>query len=77
MKLFILLILSIGFALCCNAQNSILTSDVLIKVSVGWKEDSLACKGYRKSVAQSVLNSKIDSVSKDFLVLQFGQPRRI
>ena len=74
MKLLLVFVI-IFSANYCYSQTAL--SAVLVQFSDGWKKDSLSCEGYRDKVAGSVLKSRIDSVSKDFLFKCFGPPNKI
>lgn len=52
-------------------------STLLLLASEQWQLDSLGCTGYRGKISDKLKRSKIDSVSKSFLVEKFGKPNNI
>jgi hypothetical protein len=52
-------------------------SDVIKEVSYYWKLDSLANNGFRECAYKKVLKSKLDKISKSFLLEKLGKPNEI
>ncbi|RZK03031.1 MAG: hypothetical protein EOO46_18155 [Flavobacterium sp.] len=55
----------------------IATSKIINQLSYYWKLDSIAGNGFRLSTYNQVLKSKLDHVSKDFLVEKLGKPNQL
>jgi hypothetical protein len=52
-------------------------SDVIKEVSYYWKLDSLANNGYRRCAFRRLLESKLDKISRIFLLEKLGKPNEI
>jgi len=59
------------------APESMNCSKVIEQMSYFWKLDSLANNGFRVYAFRNLLDSKIDSVSGDYLTKNFGKPDTI
>ena len=77
MKVILSCIIFSGMSFTSNSQTKQHLSDLIEQVSNEWKNDSNSCKGYRLTVAQTILRSQIDSLSKRKLYLKLGKPNRI
>jgi hypothetical protein len=55
----------------------IATSKLVSQLSYYWKLDSLAGNGFRLYTYNQLLKSKLDKVSKTFLVEKFGKPNQV
>jgi hypothetical protein len=61
-----------------NFQDSLTKCSWVIKeVSYFWILDSLANNGYRRCAVSRILESKLDKISKSFLLEKLGKPNRI
>jgi hypothetical protein len=52
-------------------------SNVIEEISYYWKLDSLANNGFRECAYKKVLKSKLDKISKSFLLEKLGKPNEI
>ena len=57
--------------------DSMNCSKVIQQMSYFWKLDSLANNGFRVYAFRNLLDSKIDSISGDYLTKNFGKPDTI
>lgn len=60
-----------------NRVSSNLTTMVIERLAYDWRIDSLAGNGFRLNSVKELFNSKLDSVSKDFLLSKFGKPNQL
>ena len=77
LKILLLTSLSFLFIVVCKGQSAGSTSEVLRGIGTNWKKDSLSCNGYRLSVAEQILKSKVDSIGKIYLISTIGQPNKV
>lgn len=77
MKNFLALIIASFILSSVHAQDRHQFTELLDQISTQWKQDSTTCKGYRFSVRKRLLETKIDSVGKTFLLSKLGNPYRI
>lgn len=76
-RLLLLLFLSVGLSTFGQQTNGITTSSLLLQVSDGWKKDSIGATQFRLQHFKVIRESKVDSVSKDFLYKTLGKPYRV
>ena len=57
--------------------SSIPTTTVIEKLSYKWRLDSLAGNGFRLHSVKDLFDSRLDTVSKDFLLSKFGRPNQL
>lgn len=74
----------VGFLFICEKSlgqlvvpASMNCSKVIQHLSYFWKLDSLANNGFRVYAFRNLLDSKIDSISADYLTRNFGRPDTI
>lgn len=84
MKTQILLVFFIFFFQCAFSQKipapmpEVPTTSFLMKdISYFWKMDSLGNNGYRNCSAYNLLKSKLDTISRNYLIDKLGKPTRI
>lgn len=77
MKTFLFIIVAFLIHSRVQAQDHQMFTSLLDQISTQWKQDSTSCKGYRNSVSKLLLETKIDSVDKNFLLSRLGKPDRI
>lgn len=53
------------------------TTKILSRLSYYWKLDSLAGNGFRLHTCNQLLKSKLDGVTKKFLVKSLGKPNQL
>lgn len=53
------------------------TTTIIERLSSNWRLDSLAGNGFRLHSVKELFNSKLDTVSKDFLLVKFGKPNQL
>ena len=58
-------------------KDTLPTSKVIHQISYYWRIDSLAGNGFRLYSVNELLKSKLDNVSKDFLIEQLGKPNEL
>ena len=58
-------------------SNSQSLAKAITGMSYFWKLDSLANNGYRACSFNRLLNARLDSITVDFLISNFGQPNKI
>jgi hypothetical protein len=57
--------------------SSIQTTTVIERLSKNWRLDSLAGNGFRLHSVKELFNSKLDTISKEFLLTKFGKPNQL
>jgi hypothetical protein len=83
MKSILCIIISLQFSTSTYSQNrpnvkdSMICSKVIEEVSYYWRLDSLANNGFRECAYKKVLKSKLDNISKSFLLEKLGKPNEI
>jgi hypothetical protein len=82
MRRIITFIILIAFFKVTHSQTSkktslIPTTSVIESLSHNWRLDSLAGNGFRLNSVKELFNSKLDSVSKDFLLDKLGKPNQL
>ncbi|MDB5253930.1 MAG: hypothetical protein JWP27_3099 [Flaviaesturariibacter sp.] len=75
--LLIVCITKVTHAQVAKKDTLISTSKVINQLSDYWKFDSLAVTGDRLFTYKQLLTSKLDQVSKDFLVEKLGKPNQL
>jgi len=81
MRQILLSILLLALFQATHAQkfikDTLPTSKVIKQLSYYWRIDSLAGNGFRLYSVNELLKSKLDTVSKDFLIEQLGKPNEL
>jgi hypothetical protein len=60
-----------------NSDTFYSSSEVIKELGYYWKLDSFANNGFRRYTYEKILKSRIDSITKDFLLDQLGNPNRV
>jgi hypothetical protein len=70
-------VLFFGFIEDSNSQRKRPLSEVIQQVSSDWRKDSTSCNGYRHKIFKDVLDSQVDSTTKELLFSKLGKPNYI